>query len=147
MSDSYAAYIASDKWRRKRIERLEIDDYKCVVCKGNGTEYRLEVHHLHYDSFQDENPLLDLVTACSRCHPYLDDVRKARTNAKRTHEPSFVSVEASTRMENQNGMAGIALQVDVIGPIDNAQRADGRSVEQVGARFEEDFIQARQDRR
>jgi HNH endonuclease len=144
---TWQEYIGSPQWAIKRAERLEIDHHRCVVCKGDGSDYRLEVHHLHYQTLGDENALLDLVTACSRCHPFLDDIRKARTYAARSHNPTFVEVSITARMENQHGMAGTSLQIEFIGPSDHAQRPDSRSPEQVVASDQEDFIQARQDRR
>ena len=56
----------SQQWREKRLERLGIDGYRCFIC---GTESSiLQVHHIHYNSFKNEDASKDLVTLCKRCH-------------------------------------------------------------------------------
>lgn len=62
---TYHQYIGSQAWRRKRKERLEIDDYRCARCKDNSAW--LEVHHLTYDRLGSER-MEDLITLCRDCH-------------------------------------------------------------------------------
>jgi hypothetical protein len=155
MNKEYNDYISSSSvWALKRAQRLHLDNNKCVVCKHDGSEYRLEVHHLHYKNFGNEDVLYDLVTACARCHPYLDDVRKARKYAARSHKPTFVAPvgempgrHSARKGEIPHGMADTSLQVDFIGSTDYAQRADSRPPEQMVTGDQDYFRQARQVRR
>ena len=147
MGKEYDDYISSPAWKAKRIDRLILDNDRCVVCKHDGSVYRLEVHHVHYENFGNENVTYDLMTVCSQCHKRLENIRRALVYNARTHEPSLVDVPISARMENQNGLASPSLQVEfVCAPVD-AQRADSRAPEQVVARTEKDFLQTRQNRR
>ncbi len=65
-----AEYLKSKKWNKKRKSRLKYDNYKCKVCKHNGTvlEEPLQVHHLHYRTTFNENVRRDLVSLCSKHH-------------------------------------------------------------------------------
>ena len=60
----YYNYMSSDKWKCKRVERLAMDGNRCRNC---GSKFHLQVHHLRYDSFGDED-LGDLRTLCNDCH-------------------------------------------------------------------------------
>jgi hypothetical protein len=152
---NYSEYISSSPiWQKKRAERLEIDGHRCVVCKHDGSEYRLEVHHLTYDNFGDEDVLYDLVTTCKRCHPVLDCIWKDRKYAARSHKPTFVAPigempgrNSAKKGEIPHGMADTALQVEFVGSADYAQRADSRPHEQMVAGDQDYFRQARQVRR
>jgi len=73
LSSAYRRYMKSEKWFNLREKRMELDNYQCQFCNGVGKT--LEVHHLTYDNFMDEN-LEDLVTTCVNCHKYLDRIRK-----------------------------------------------------------------------
>lgn len=64
----YQNYMKSQEWRNKAKERLEIDDYQCVLCGCNGD---LEVHHITYKRLGSENVYQDLVSVCPRCHVLL----------------------------------------------------------------------------
>lgn len=77
--NGYEAYIASDKWRRKRQAALERDKYQCQTCLS--TE-RLEVHHKTYESFTEE-PLEHLITLCKDCHYAITTSIRERRYQKR----------------------------------------------------------------
>ena len=64
-----ASYMRSLQWKEKRLKRLEIDNYSCVVC---GAQHRLELHHLTYDNLFDEE-LDDLRTLCRDHHQLQHD--------------------------------------------------------------------------
>lgn len=66
----YQDYLESDKWRRKRNERIRKDGYRCVRC---GTAKNLCVHHVTYIRLGNEDVDDDLVTLCMKCH---EDVHK-----------------------------------------------------------------------
>jgi hypothetical protein len=63
----YRQYIASDAWKTKRRERLELDGHECTNC--DATTY-LEVHHLTYERLGNEL-MSDLQTLCQTCHARL----------------------------------------------------------------------------
>ena len=63
----YGKYINSEEWKEKRIERIELDGYKCRFC---GSAKNLEVHHINYSSAPNED-MDDLLTLCHSCHQTL----------------------------------------------------------------------------
>jgi len=65
----YRAYIKSTSWYAKRLERLELDNYKCQKC---GTEYDLIVHHITYKNLGAET-MEQLVSLCRSCHQAVHD--------------------------------------------------------------------------
>lgn len=71
-SEFYRKYIRSPDWQAKTDERMEIDNYSCVMC-GRSKEHcrTLQVHHIHYRTLGRENPLTDLCTVCGSCHKKL----------------------------------------------------------------------------
>ena len=58
-------YYKTDEWKRKRMNRLRMDAFRCVNCGGS---VDLDVHHLGYDRFGVEDVKSDLRTLCRRCH-------------------------------------------------------------------------------
>ena len=64
----YLDYMKSENWRNKANERLEIDNYMCVLCGCMG---ELEVHHISYKRLTCEDVYKDLVSVCPRCHVLL----------------------------------------------------------------------------
>lgn len=67
-SEQYKEYMLSHEWDQKRIQRLWIDDYECVMCGKTADEGRLHVHHIHYRTLGNENVMTDLCTLCDECH-------------------------------------------------------------------------------
>lgn len=59
------AYLKSTKWQSKRKQRLAVDHYSCAACSISGVP--LDVHHLHYRSYQHEK-MEDLASLCRSCH-------------------------------------------------------------------------------
>lgn len=71
-------------WREKRAERLEYDDYQCVICGMSNGEHKelhgcnLHVHHIqpartfledgHIIDYERANRLENLLTMCYKCH-------------------------------------------------------------------------------
>ena len=81
MSLLYETYLASDEWRRKAEDRLEVDNQKCVMCGCKGTSTNpLEVHHLTYHNIYHENVDKDLVTLCRVCHKNVHTMMNRTTN-------------------------------------------------------------------
>lgn len=73
LTRAYRRYMKSEKWFNIREKRLQKDNYQCQFCDSIGKT--LEVHHLSYDNFMNEE-IDDLVTTCVNCHKYLDRIRK-----------------------------------------------------------------------
>ena len=73
--EDYAKYINSSKWKKKRKRKLKQVGYKCERCGYTRYSRRLEVHHLHYDSFKNER-MSDLEVLCSDCHKKADRERE-----------------------------------------------------------------------
>tara|TARA_R110000868_G_scaffold285682_2_gene546136 strand:- start:2653 stop:3003 length:351 start_codon:yes stop_codon:yes gene_type:complete len=59
----YEKYLMSSEWAKKRMQTMDRDNWKCVIC-GNEAEV---VHHLTYERIFNES-LNDLVSLCTECH-------------------------------------------------------------------------------
>jgi hypothetical protein len=77
-SAHYKKYIGSVKWRNIRKALFKIRGKKCEAC-GYGSA-TLEVHHLTYERFGNEN-LADLKILCKSCHDKADREREAMQQA------------------------------------------------------------------
>lgn len=68
MALSYYEQLHHPLWKRKRIEILKRDDYKCSIC--GSSLHKLEVHHLCYLpdllAWEYDNELM--VTVCKKHH-------------------------------------------------------------------------------
>lgn len=69
-------YYQSSKWAEKRNARLKIDGFKCAKC---GFTRALEIHHINYERFGDEDVSRDLITLCKKCHQEVEE-QKRRIN-------------------------------------------------------------------
>lgn len=67
-------YYSSPTWAKKRSERLKLDGFKCALC---GFTRALEVHHINYERFGDEDVSRDLITLCKKCHNEIEAQKKA----------------------------------------------------------------------
>lgn len=63
-------YLKSPEWKTLKSEVLNRDNYTCQSCNTNGIP--LEVHHITYQNFGNEN-LSDLVSLCRNCHQSIHD--------------------------------------------------------------------------
>jgi 5-methylcytosine-specific restriction endonuclease McrA len=66
----YYAYIKSEAWKKKRLKRLKMDDFKCQFKIGRfkcGAKTNLEIHHLTYKNLGNER-FKELITLCHRHH-------------------------------------------------------------------------------
>ena len=66
---NYSEYMLSDKWQKKRLARMKMDNNTCQMC---GAKKRLSVHHLTYERFGREDVEHDLITLCLKCHQKVD---------------------------------------------------------------------------
>lgn len=81
MRDNEKEYLKSEKWQKKRLERLRLDDFKCCRC---GTPHNIQVHHTSYEHLCDEDIYNDLVTLCDSCH---ESIEKETRSGCEYHQP------------------------------------------------------------
>jgi uncharacterized protein YnzC (UPF0291/DUF896 family) len=91
LSKSYYDYIESQAWQAKRSKRLMIDNLTCQRC---GSKKDVQVHHLTYENFGNEDVYNDLITLCKRCH---EDVEREKEKNK---APTDIVLREIKRMEN-----------------------------------------------
>lgn len=137
----YEKYIGSDAWAEKRRHRLEIDGYKCVVCKSDA----VEVHHLHYDTLRNENPLTDLVSTCRRCHKYFDTIERFIRYKRRQYAQSEVNEIRQQRKDYRYGMENAYLPTEISLSDGLSQRTSSRSPQPFCEIDQADIIEAGQD--
>lgn len=63
-NDAYRLYMASPEWAARRKAKLAEAGYRCERCKARD---ELEVHHLSYERFGNEQPH-ELQVLCRSCH-------------------------------------------------------------------------------
>ena len=63
----YAEYLMTGHWRRARAHAIQLAGSICTICSG---KWRLNVHHLHYNSLWNEQAN-DVVVLCETCHHLL----------------------------------------------------------------------------
>lgn len=74
ITDDYKEYLNSPQWAKIRNKVLQRDDFKCSIC---GSYRGLQVHHLNYNHFKnEENYLEDLMTLCNKCHEEIENKKK-----------------------------------------------------------------------
>lgn len=80
---TYAEKLKDPRWQKKRLEILERDNWKCMLCGDKDST--LHVHHLFYYNGQEpwdyDNEAL--ITLCEDCH------EEAKNNQRET-EKSFL---------------------------------------------------------
>lgn len=88
-SDKRAVYdgrIHSAEWAETREEVMLRDGSRCRIC---GCPHDLQVHHISYDDFLDED---NLVTLCKPCHEIITEaVNKARKMEVSVDMPKTIS--------------------------------------------------------
>ena len=95
LSDQYYNYINSKEWAAKRTQRLNLDNYKCQKC---GETRNLEVHHLNYIRFGNENINTDLITLCRECHRQIE-LQKGETLQEKQERQDALRKEYEERLE------------------------------------------------
>ena len=63
-------YFASPKWKSMRQLILSRDNHQCQSC---GAKSSLEIHHITYENFGDED-ISQLVSLCRDCHQEIHDL-------------------------------------------------------------------------
>ena len=73
ISGKYIELLKSPKWQKKRLEIMEIDCFRCLLCADDSNQ--LHVHHIYYEYEKvpwDYDADL-LVTLCDVCHDKIHD--------------------------------------------------------------------------
>lgn len=72
---TYAEKLRDPRWQKKRLEVMELDEWKCQRCASGGQT--LNVHHVIYKKATDpwDYPNHLLVTLCEECHKNAEDER------------------------------------------------------------------------
>lgn len=65
-SEEYQAYLNSNEWFIKRMEKAREQHYTCQKCK-KVIMHGFHIHHKTYKNFGNE-PLSDLMFLCEECH-------------------------------------------------------------------------------
>ena len=145
----YVNYINSIEWAIKRKTRLEMDGNRCRLCDEDGSRFQLDVHHRpsSYAKIPHESIADDLITFCSRCHDLVTNViREDRYGRWELPQPIPIKNNIQERKDISHGMEPGKLQIDIVRPSDNAQRADGGSTQQVVEIAQTDYCKTQKDR-
>lgn len=74
-AEMYREYLNTEHYKKKRLLRLKLDDYRCQRC---GTGKNLQVHHINYDRLGYPEEIEDMITLCNHCHEYVHEYDIAR---------------------------------------------------------------------
>ena len=77
-NEAYAAYLQSNTWKAKRLQRLKKDKNRCQGC---GATEKLHVHHKTYERFGGKERMTDLVVVCESCHTTIHQMHQALKGA------------------------------------------------------------------
>ena len=69
--ETYAEYLKSKDWQKKRRNKLRHDPHRCAVC---GSPHRLQVHHLVYRNNLKLTKQKELKILCDDCHRIAHDL-------------------------------------------------------------------------
>ena len=70
--EEYIEHIKGDKFKKLKMERLKLDDYKCQICFKQVDESTSHCHHITYLRVLNEK-ISDLSTLCPCCHNKLHE--------------------------------------------------------------------------
>ena len=70
--EEYIEHIKGDKFKKLKMERLKLDDYKCQICFKQVDEKTSHCHHITYLRVLNEK-ISDLSTLCPCCHKKLHE--------------------------------------------------------------------------
>jgi DNA-directed RNA polymerase subunit M/transcription elongation factor TFIIS len=71
-SIEYNNYLNTKWWKFKRIQKLKSVQFICEKC---GSNKKLNVHHLHYNTLYREKDI-DLMVLCDNCHKLEHNIEK-----------------------------------------------------------------------
>ena len=70
--EEYIEHIKGDKFKKLKMKRLKLDDYKCQICFKQVDESTSHCHHITYLRVLNEK-ISDLSTLCPCCHNKLHE--------------------------------------------------------------------------
>lgn len=70
--DEYVEYIKGEKFKELKMERLQLDEYRCQICFKKVDEKTSHCHHITYLRVLNEK-ISDLSTLCPCCHKKLHE--------------------------------------------------------------------------
>ena len=146
---NYQKYISSYMWRNKRKRRIKMDGNRCRLCDEDGSRYSLDVHHRpsSYAKIPHESTKDDLITLCARCHDLITSAIRDDRYGNAELPIEYFNKKVRKRKEFSHGLERSELQIDLISPTVDAQRAAFRPAEQVDKIDSEDYIQKKKDGR
>lgn len=78
MKTSYSDQLKSPKWQKKRLEILQLHDFKCDEC--NDKETQLHVHHRFYikgrKAWEYDNDVFQVL--CEKCHSKVHEKKESQ---------------------------------------------------------------------
>jgi hypothetical protein len=76
----YSKKLQNPNWQRKRLEILQRDNFKCILCNSDNKE--LHVHHRWYQFGKNiwDYPDNCFETLCFECHEYIETNIKDSTS-------------------------------------------------------------------
>lgn len=85
----YALYLETEEWKAKRQATLYRDGNKCRLCNSSR---QLQVHHRCYPKVYGEEPLIDLITLCYKCHAKFHDKKITKAIKKKVDNEAEIKV-------------------------------------------------------
>lgn len=78
--DDYSKLLKHPKWQRKRLEIMQRDGFKCMLCGDEETS--LHIHHkeYHYGKKPWEYEDLNFITLCEDCHSLVEIAKKSNSD-------------------------------------------------------------------
>ena len=70
--EDYLEYIKGEKFKELKMERLQLDEYRCQICFKKVDEKTSHCHHITYLRVLNEK-ISDLSTLCPCCHKKLHE--------------------------------------------------------------------------
>lgn len=70
--EEYVEYIKGEKFKELKMERLQLDEYRCQICFKKVDEKTSHCHHITYLRVLNEK-ISDLSTLCPCCHKKLHE--------------------------------------------------------------------------
>lgn len=139
---TYEEYIVSPAWKAKRAIALARDCFRCRLCDSPDD---LEVHHRSYGRAFGEETTDDLTTLCRLCHDMTTNSIRERRYSRATVKATALERLCPGRIEDAHGLREFEVQDSRRRTPAHAQRANGRSVEQVLERDGKNIRQAQED--
>ncbi len=143
----YEKHIASLAWKRKRLERIELDNGQCRLC---GSFDNLEVHHKWtsgYENIPNESVENDLTTLCRNCHQaFHDHINSQDYQDYKIEIQDYQEPREAQKELTSYGMENSTIQVNECKPLNSTQWRTGQSLESNRETNEVNIQETRQDR-